>query len=57
MNQTLQSVLAPHGPQAGQIATLAWILFLLAAVVLAVVIAATWLPSTPATMWPSCCTT
>ena len=41
MNETLQSVLAPHGPQAGQIATLAWILFSLAAVVLAVVIAAT----------------
>jgi cytochrome c oxidase subunit II len=43
MNETLQSVLAPHGPQAGQIATLAWILFSLAAVVLAVVIAAIWL--------------
>jgi cytochrome c oxidase subunit II len=41
MNEILQSVLAPHGPQAGQIATLAWILFSLAAVVLAVVIAAT----------------
>ena len=39
----VQSVLAPGGPQAGQIATLAWLLFGFGAVVLAIVIAALWL--------------
>jgi cytochrome c oxidase subunit II len=43
MNGILQSVLAPHGPQAGQIATLAWALFAFGSVVLGLVIAATWL--------------
>jgi cytochrome c oxidase subunit II len=43
MNGILQSVLAPHGPQAGQIATLAWVLFALSSVILGLVIAAIWL--------------
>jgi cytochrome c oxidase subunit 2 len=43
MSGILQSVLAPHGPQAGQIATLAWVLFAFGAVILALVIAAIWL--------------
>jgi cytochrome c oxidase subunit 2 len=43
MSGTLQSVLAPHGPQAGQIATLAWVLFAFGAVILALVIATIWL--------------
>ena len=43
MNGILQSVLAPHGPQAGQIATLAWVLFAFGSVILGLVIAATWL--------------
>lgn len=43
MNGFLQSVLAPHGPQAGQIATLAWVLFAFGTVILALVIAAIWL--------------
>ncbi len=42
MNGVIQSVLAPHGPQAGQIATLAWVLFALTAAVLTLVTAATW---------------
>jgi cytochrome c oxidase subunit 2 len=41
MNGVLQSVLAPHGPQAGEIATLAWMLFVFASVILALVIFAT----------------
>jgi cytochrome c oxidase subunit 2 len=36
----LQSVLSPHGAQAGQIATLAWVLFAVAAVVLLLVVIA-----------------
>ncbi|HEY6125783.1 MAG TPA: cytochrome c oxidase subunit II [Steroidobacteraceae bacterium] len=43
MNDMLQSVLAPHGPQAGQIATLAWALFAFGLVILGLVMAATWL--------------
>lgn len=43
MNPIIQSVLTPQGPQAGQIATLAWILFALGAAVLAIVMAALWL--------------
>ena len=43
MSEILQSVLTPQGPQAGQIATLAWILFALGAAVLAIVMAALWL--------------
>lgn len=43
MNGILQSVLAPHGPQAGQIATLAWVLFAFGSVIVGLVIAATWL--------------
>jgi cytochrome c oxidase subunit 2 len=43
MNGILQSVLAPHGPQAGQIATLAWALFAFGSLVLGLVIAAIWL--------------
>lgn len=43
MNPILQSVLSPHGPQAGQIAILAWVLFAAGALVLAFVVAATWL--------------
>jgi cytochrome c oxidase subunit 2 len=43
MNEILQSVLTPQGPQAAQIATLAWILFALGAAVLAIVMAALWL--------------
>lgn len=39
----LQSVLAPHGPQAAEIAALAYILFAMAAVVIVVVLAALWL--------------
>lgn len=39
----IQSVMVPRGGQAGQIATLAWLLFGLGTVVLAVVIVATWL--------------
>jgi cytochrome c oxidase subunit 2 len=39
----VQSVLAPKGIQAGQIAELAWLLFGFGAVVLAIVIAAAWL--------------
>lgn len=39
----IQSVLSPHGAQAGQIATLAWTLFAVGAVVLLLVIVATWL--------------
>ena len=39
----VQSVMVPGGRQAGQIATLAWLLFGFAAVVLAIVIAALWL--------------
>ena len=39
----VQSVMTPGGPQAGQIATLAWLLFGFGAVVLAIVIAALWL--------------
>jgi len=39
----IQSVLAPHGAQAGKIATLAWALFALGAIVLLIVIVATWL--------------
>jgi cytochrome c oxidase subunit II len=38
MNGALQSVLAPHGPQAGQIATLAWVLFVFASIILALVV-------------------
>jgi cytochrome c oxidase subunit 2 len=38
----VQSVMAPAGSEAGQIAALAWLLFGLAAVVLAIVIAALW---------------
>jgi cytochrome c oxidase subunit 2 len=41
MNGVLQSVLAPHGPQAGQIATLAWMLFVFAAIILSLVMVAT----------------
>lgn len=43
MSGILQSVLAPHGPQAGQIAMLAWTLFAFGSVVLGLVIAAVWL--------------
>ncbi|CAN7594923.1 cytochrome c oxidase subunit II [Bradyrhizobium sp. LjRoot220] len=43
MNGFLQSVLVPHGPQAGQIATLAWILFGFGSLILALVITAIWL--------------
>jgi cytochrome c oxidase subunit 2 len=43
MMPVAQSVLSPHGPQAGQIATLAWVLFAVATVILLLVIAATWL--------------
>jgi cytochrome c oxidase subunit 2 len=43
MNGILQSVLAPHGPQAGQIATLAWALFAFGSVILGLVMAAIWL--------------
>jgi len=39
----VQSVMAPGGPQAGQIAALAWLLFGFAAVVLVIVLAALWL--------------
>jgi cytochrome c oxidase subunit II len=39
----VQSVLAPGGGEAGQIARLAWLLFGFGALVLAIVIAATWL--------------
>ena len=39
----IQSVMAPGGRQAGQIAALAWLLFGFGALVLAIVIAATWL--------------
>jgi len=39
----VQSVMAPGGSQAGQIATLAWLLFGFGAVVLAIVIVALWL--------------
>ena len=39
----VQSVMAPRGTQAGQIANLAWWLFGLGAVVLAIVMAALWL--------------
>ena len=39
----IQSVLVPRGSEAGQIATLAWLLFGLGVVVLAIVMAATWL--------------
>lgn len=39
----IQSVLAPHGAQAGQIATLAWALFAVGTIVLIIVIVATWL--------------
>ena len=43
MNDFFQSVLAPHGPQAEQIAMLAWVLFAFGSVILGLVIAATWL--------------
>jgi cytochrome c oxidase subunit II len=43
MNGILQSVLAPHGPQAEQIATLAWLLFGFGSIILGLVIAAIWL--------------
>ena len=43
MNGFLQSVLSPHGPQAEQIAILAWVLFAFGSVILGLVIAATWL--------------
>jgi cytochrome c oxidase subunit 2 len=43
MTPILQSVLSPHGPQAGQIALLAWGLFALAALVLMLVVVATWI--------------
>jgi cytochrome c oxidase subunit 2 len=43
VNGFLQSVLAPHGPQAVQIAKLAWVLFAFGSVILGLVIAATWL--------------
>ncbi|MBR1272766.1 cytochrome c oxidase subunit II [Bradyrhizobium sp. AUGA SZCCT0222] len=43
MNGFFQSVLAPHGPQAEQIAMLAWVLFAFGSVILGLVIAATWL--------------
>jgi cytochrome c oxidase subunit 2 len=39
----IQSVLAPHGAQAGKIATLAWALFAFGTVVLLIVVVATWL--------------
>lgn len=39
----IQSVLAPHGEQAGQIALLSWVLFAMGAVVLTIVVIATWL--------------
>lgn len=39
----IQSVLAPHGAQAGKIATLAWVLFAFGTIVLLIVIVATWL--------------
>jgi cytochrome c oxidase subunit II len=41
MNGVPQSVLSPHGPQADQIATLAWILFVFASIILALVMFAT----------------
>jgi cytochrome c oxidase subunit II len=40
MTPILQSVLSPHGAQAGQIATLAWVLFAVAVVVLLLVVVA-----------------
>ena len=43
MNGFSQSVLAPHGPQAEQIAILAWVLFAFGSLILGLVIAATWL--------------
>jgi cytochrome c oxidase subunit 2 len=43
MNGIIQSVLDPHGPQAGQIATLTWVLVALATAVLTLVIVATFL--------------
>jgi len=43
MNGFFQSVLAPHGPQAEQIAILAWVLFAFGSLILGLVIAATWL--------------
>jgi cytochrome c oxidase subunit II len=43
MNEALQSVLAPHGSLAGQIATLAWVLFAFGAAVFALVMVAVWL--------------
>jgi cytochrome c oxidase subunit II len=43
MNGFFQSVLAPHGPQAEQIAMLSWVLFAFGSVILGLVIAATWL--------------
>jgi len=39
----IQSVMVPRGSEAGAIATLAWLLFGLGAIVLAIVMAATWL--------------
>ena len=41
--EDIQSVLAPQGPQAMQIAQLAWLLFAVGAAVLLVVVVALWL--------------
>lgn len=43
MSGFFQSVLAPHGPYAGQITALAWLLFAFGSLVLGLVVAATWL--------------
>jgi cytochrome c oxidase subunit 2 len=43
MNGFFQSVLVPHGPDAEQIALLAWVLFAFGSVIQGLVIAATWL--------------
>jgi cytochrome c oxidase subunit II len=43
VSDTLHSVLAPHGPQAGQIAALGWVLFVFGTAVLALVIITAWL--------------
>jgi cytochrome c oxidase subunit 2 len=48
-----QSVLSPHGQQAAQIATLAWVLFAVSTIILLLVIGATWFAMRGGARWRS----